>query len=197
MIVRTVHRAAGKGRHAADGQAVRRCLRRNAERAQQRGGRRQAVAFLHAEPGRVDKMRRAIPPRGHHRQRRQQIGAVGHVHALLPRRLEPLKQVFYNTVALRGGFVQSAQLNAVSKKTRRVPEARLRPIGLHRRVKGAVDRRRHGKAFRFSVYPHAGPRERIARHGDIVAALEPRGRYQRRAAAEQRQREKQPREKLT
>ena len=141
-------------------------------------------------------MRRAIPPRSHHRQRRQQIGAVGHVHALLPRRLESLIERGDYAVALRGGFVQSAQLNAVSKKTRGVPEARLRPVGLHRRVKGAVDRRRHGKAFRFSVYPHAGPRERVARHGDIVAALEPRGRYQRRAAAEQRQRKKQPREKL-
>ena len=196
MVVRAVHRSAGKGRHAADGQAVRRLLCRNAERTQQRGGRGQAVALLHAEPGRVDKVRRPLPPRGHHRQRRQQVGAVGHIHALLPRRLEPLKQVFYNAVALCGVFVQPAHLHAISEEAHSVPEARLRPVGLHRRVKEAVDRRRHGKAFRFSVYLHAGPRERVARHGDIVAALEPRGRYQRRAAAEQRQREKQPREKL-
>ena len=197
MVVRAVHRAAGKGRHAADGQAVRRCLRRNAERTQQRGGRRQAVALLHAEPGRVDKVHRPLPPRGHHRERRQQIGAVGHVHALLPRRLESLIERGDYAVALRGGFVQPAHLHTISEEVRGVPEARLRPVGLHRRVKGAVGRRRHGKAFRFSVYPHAGPRERVARHGDIVAALEPRGRYQRRAAAEQRQRKKQPREKLT
>ena len=142
-------------------------------------------------------MRCAVPPRSHHRERRQQVGAVGHIHALLPRRLESLIERGDYAVALRGGFVQPTHLHAISEEVRRVPEARLRPVGLHRRVKGAVDRRRHGKAFRFSVYPHAGPRERVARHGDVVAALEPRGRYQRRAAAEQRQREKQSREKLT
>ena len=58
-----------------------------------------------------------------------------------PRRLEPLKQVFYNAVALGGRrFVQPAHLQRHFKRSASVPEARLRPVGLHRRVKEAVDR---------------------------------------------------------